>query len=99
MTIKAPLIGVSDLHVPYYDVDLVNAIPRLGQRLGIDRLGIFGDMIEMFDLSRFDKRALNQAADTKVSVEFQAAGRILRVLELVDSKLTRSRVCNREANR
>jgi predicted phosphodiesterase len=70
-TCNKRILIISDLHVPYHDNDALEAALKYGKKKKVDTILINGDLIDFYQLSRFEKdiRVRNAAFEIKEAKE------------------------------
>lgn len=65
---------LSDIHIPYHDVDAVKAAVKYGKEQGVDCVYLNGDILDMYQLSTHEKdpRKTSLAGELEAAREFLA---------------------------
>lgn len=72
------VLVISDLHVPYHDVEAISVAIDYGKKNNINAILINGDLIDFFQISRFMKTKRKRS----ISEELEACREILDVLNI-----------------
>lgn len=70
------ILVISDLHIPYHNIDAITLAFNYGKKENIDTVIINGDLLDFYQLSRFHKDPRKR----RVSEELEAARQFLQVL-------------------
>jgi predicted phosphodiesterase len=70
------ILLISDLHIPYHDIDAINVALDYGRKQKVNTIVINGDLIDFYQLSRFEKDPRKR----RVKEEFDAAKQFLKSL-------------------
>jgi predicted phosphodiesterase len=73
------ILLISDLHIPYHDIDAITIALEYGVRENVNTIFIAGDLIDNHQVSRFEKDPHKRS----VKQEFDATKQFLRVLRQI----------------
>lgn len=71
------LLVLSDIHIPYHSIDAVNTALEYGKKQGIDGILLNGDILDYYQLSRFEKDPRKRS----FSHELDSGKRFLEILQ------------------